>query len=272
MHIQFFIRLLLVFIFFLSILGKLVDLENSYIVFSKLFNLPYNIAQFITYFVIIIEVGLFLIICINRINRFLLFFPLIFFVVFLYSEFHQIPCGCFGVIPIFNKLNFSQHLLLLFGIFCGFCSLLFHQKKLKEEMQSWLLSLTKCLDVFTIILLIIPFFINWLHYKKNDLFPTVNKVFVESLLSKENTVIVDARLEFQYKIGHIPGAINIYFKTKNLKEFIEQYSLDKKQIIVYCSDSHCNSAILLCKRLQEFGCAKLFIYSEGWRDWNRNLK
>jgi 3-mercaptopyruvate sulfurtransferase SseA len=68
-------------------------------------------------------------------------------------------------------------------------------------------------------------------------------------------------------MGHIPKSLNIPYNTANLDSLIQRLSLNKKFLILYCSNSHCNAAEILARKLTELGCQKIRIYQGGWEDW-----
>jgi rhodanese-related sulfurtransferase len=104
----------------------------------------------------------------------------------------------------------------------------------------------------------------------NPLFnDTVDRTAVEAAIANHSAVIIDARPDFQYKLGHLPGAINIPYDSDNLVELVNTHSLKSQALIVYCSSAHCNAAELLAEKRREFGCEKVSLYPGGWEEWER---
>jgi len=56
--------------------------------------------------------------------------------------------------------------------------------------------------------------------------------------------VVDARPAFQFALGHIPGAINIPYDRELLSQVMQEYSLRRRKVIVYCSSARCGAAEL----------------------------
>lgn len=89
----------------------------------------------------------------------------------------------------------------------------------------------------------------------------------DSLFESGQALFIDARHEFDYKAGHIRGAINI-----PLKEF-DTYpgklaSVQKsKTIVPYCDGAECNSSIELASKLYAAGFTNVKIFFGGWREW-----
>jgi rhodanese-related sulfurtransferase len=80
-------------------------------------------------------------------------------------------------------------------------------------------------------------------------------------------LFIDARHEFDYKNGHIKGAMNIplrmYEKKKDLLESVPRSRL----VVVYCDGADCNSSIELSATLAKEGYTDVKIFFGGWRDW-----
>jgi rhodanese-related sulfurtransferase len=96
---------------------------------------------------------------------------------------------------------------------------------------------------------------------------TVDRTAVEAAIANHSAVIIDARPDFQYELGHIPGAIDIPYDNGNLVELVNKHSLKNQALIVYCSSAHCNAAELLTEKLRRLGCKKVSIYPGGWEEW-----
>lgn len=98
-------------------------------------------------------------------------------------------------------------------------------------------------------------------------------------LSLENTfekfdegtaIFIDARDNWDFKDGHIKGAINIpEFSFDPLDEKIT--SLDKSSnYVIYCSSNDCDISKRLASELKEIGFTSLFIFLGGYEIWNQN--
>ncbi len=85
-----------------------------------------------------------------------------------------------------------------------------------------------------------------------------------------NTIFLDARLEGDYKAGHIPKALNLPF------EEFEQYYPETEpllsrgeNIITYCDGTECEASLFLARILKERGFKNLKIFFGGWTEWNK---
>jgi rhodanese-related sulfurtransferase len=85
-------------------------------------------------------------------------------------------------------------------------------------------------------------------------------------------VVLDARPEIFYRLGHVPGALSLArddFEMAYLKcrEILEK---DQKQsIVVYCSGESCEDSVLLGKALIQLGYENIGIFHGGWTEWTR---
>ena len=91
-----------------------------------------------------------------------------------------------------------------------------------------------------------------------------------SFFSQGTALFVDARHEFDYKLGHIKGAINVPLKDFRLENSpLAAVSRDKR-IVTYCDGAECNSSIELAKKLSEAGFTNVKMFFGGWNEWQNN--
>lgn len=62
-------------------------------------------------------------------------------------------------------------------------------------------------------------------------FDTIKNIDIVNYIGKEDTIIIDLRERYEYKLGHIPTAINIPYIC--LDQHLSKLK-GKKQIIFYC--------------------------------------
>ena len=90
----------------------------------------------------------------------------------------------------------------------------------------------------------------------------------KTYFDSRNAVFVDARHEFEYRAGHISGAVNIprneFLKYRSR---IENIPVDKC-LIVYCDGAECSSSIDLAVTMIESGTANVKVFFGGWQEWN----
>jgi rhodanese-related sulfurtransferase len=78
---------------------------------------------------------------------------------------------------------------------------------------------------------------------------------------------VDARHEFDYKLGHIRGAINIPLRMYEMKKAVLDTIPKSRQLVAYCDGEECNSSIELSVKLAKDGYTDVKIFFGGWREW-----
>ncbi len=84
---------------------------------------------------------------------------------------------------------------------------------------------------------------------------------------KNEALFVDARLAYDYNLGHIPGAINVPLKDFSL-ELSPLASVQRDRLIVtYCDGADCNSSIELATQLSEAGFTRVKMFFGGWNEW-----
>lgn len=93
---------------------------------------------------------------------------------------------------------------------------------------------------------------------------------VQYYLQQPGTVLVDARSIYEYKLGHIPGALNL--PVDNFDQVFRQVApklKPAKLVIVYCSGGSCGTSEEVAKKLMEHGLTgdRLAIFSDGLPGW-----
>ena len=80
-------------------------------------------------------------------------------------------------------------------------------------------------------------------------------------------LFVDARHDFDFKLGHIKGAINIPLKDYDLRKSALNGTTPDRIIVAYCDGAECNSSIELSVKLMKDGYSNVKIFFGGWREW-----
>jgi len=80
-------------------------------------------------------------------------------------------------------------------------------------------------------------------------------------------LFLDARDEYEFKAGHIPGAWSV---PPGARADLTGRLQDRQEslIIVYCSDSECPKAEKLAAELVQTGLTNVRIMREGWLAWS----
>jgi len=83
-----------------------------------------------------------------------------------------------------------------------------------------------------------------------------------------SATFVDARHEFDFKLGHIKGAINVPLAEYELKKSALDGTAKDHLIVAYCDGAGCNSSIELSVKMMKDGFTNVRIFFGGWREWN----
>lgn len=106
------------------------------------------------------------------------------------------------------------------------------------------------------------------HSSAANSLPMIGLDEARSLFENGQALFIDARHEFDYKLGHIKGAINIPLNEYDAKKSILAEYAKEKIIIAYCDGAECNSSIELAARLFADGFTSVKIFFGGWREWS----
>jgi rhodanese-related sulfurtransferase len=95
----------------------------------------------------------------------------------------------------------------------------------------------------------------------------ISREQAQALFESGNVVFIDARHEYDFKLGHIKGAVNIplrmFEKMKDILDTIPK----ARTLVAYCDGAECNSSIELSVDLAKAGYADVKIFFGGWREW-----
>ncbi|HXG00551.1 MAG TPA: rhodanese-like domain-containing protein, partial [Bacteroidota bacterium] len=89
------------------------------------------------------------------------------------------------------------------------------------------------------------------------------------LFERGAALFVDARHDYDYKLGHIKGAMNVPLKDFDLAS--SQLSRVPKDtlIVTYCDGADCNSSVELAQKLSAAGFTNVRIFFGGWNEWKQ---
>lgn len=96
--------------------------------------------------------------------------------------------------------------------------------------------------------------------------------YVIQAVKSRTHLIIDARPDLFWKIGHIPGAVSL-----PRKNFAEYYSANESllheavdtghPLLLYCADLHCPDAGDLARELNKRGFLGILLFEGGWDTW-----
>ena len=93
---------------------------------------------------------------------------------------------------------------------------------------------------------------------------------MQTISTNHEALILDARPEIFYRLGHIPSALSL-----PRDDFEKQYQILRstlqshrdKPLVVYCSDTDCHDSQMVADALQKLGYPHVRLFRGGWSDW-----
>ena len=98
----------------------------------------------------------------------------------------------------------------------------------------------------------------------------VDREEMQKVSATKSTLILDARPEIFYRLGHIPSALSLPRDDFENRYQVLQGTLTShrdKALIVYCSSSDCHDSQMVAEALQKLGYPHVRIFRGGWSDW-----
>jgi rhodanese-related sulfurtransferase len=92
----------------------------------------------------------------------------------------------------------------------------------------------------------------------------------KQLYDSRTAVFIDARHEFEFKLGHIRGAYNIALKEFDAHKQRLASIPKETLIVIYCDGAECNSSIEVGIKLSALGYSKIKVFFGGWQEWSAN--
>jgi rhodanese-related sulfurtransferase len=90
------------------------------------------------------------------------------------------------------------------------------------------------------------------------------------LFTAGRALFIDARHEFDYKLGHIRGAVSIPLRMYDAKRALLDTIPKSRTLVAYCDGAECNSSIELSVKLLKDGFTDVKIFFGGWREWSES--
>lgn len=96
----------------------------------------------------------------------------------------------------------------------------------------------------------------------------INIEMLKSLKDQGQIILVDARIEMEYRIKHIPDAVNLPISDFD-RVYPKQSPLfrQNKIIVTYCSDDSCTDSLILARLLFKKGHENVFVFRGGIQQW-----
>jgi rhodanese-related sulfurtransferase len=90
---------------------------------------------------------------------------------------------------------------------------------------------------------------------------------VWSLFQTGSALFVDSRHDFDFRAGHIKGAVNVPLKDFEVSTSALKDVAKDRLMVIYCDGADCNSSIELAVKLAKAGFKNTRISFGGWREW-----
>jgi rhodanese-related sulfurtransferase len=89
-------------------------------------------------------------------------------------------------------------------------------------------------------------------------------------MARNGAVVIDARDERSFRVGHIPGAVSVPIDLPLGRKRQVLSGIDRRApIVIYCQSKGCPYAEELATEMSLNGYASLFLYRGGWVEWRR---
>lgn len=86
-------------------------------------------------------------------------------------------------------------------------------------------------------------------------------------------IFVDARNDYSYEQGHIPGALQLdFYRYDYYLPHVLNYAYAAEKVIIYCTGGDCEDSKLVGNLLYESGIPpqNLYIFTGGWEAWRES--
>lgn len=106
--------------------------------------------------------------------------------------------------------------------------------------------------------------------------PAVSKVIpvdlpmFREMVEQKEALILDARPEVFYQLGHVPGAISLPREDFEARYGVLRAELERnkaRRIVVYCSDLDCEDSEMVAEGLLKLSYPSVFLFNGGWSAW-----
>ena len=90
---------------------------------------------------------------------------------------------------------------------------------------------------------------------------------IELLLNSSEIVLIDTRLEEEFKMGHIEGAINILDTIINEEDLAIRAEDTNSPIAFYCNGIRCLRSSNAARKAVDWGYQNIYWFRGGWTEW-----
>jgi adenylate cyclase len=86
-------------------------------------------------------------------------------------------------------------------------------------------------------------------------------------LLQDGVAFVDVRREIQFKLAHVPNAINLEVNTMLTEQSLGEHVAKDQKVVFYCSDKKCYRSATASAMALSWGYTDVVYYAEGWSVW-----
>ena len=93
---------------------------------------------------------------------------------------------------------------------------------------------------------------------------------MQKIIAGQSTLILDARPEIFYRVGHIPSALSLPRDDFENGYHVLAHVLESHRdqvVVVYCSGGDCHDSQLVGDALRRLGYAHVRLFRGGWAEW-----
>ncbi len=89
----------------------------------------------------------------------------------------------------------------------------------------------------------------------------------QRLFDGHAALFIDARHPYDYRLGHIKGAVNLPLKEFDTAAALLDTIPPGRLLVTYCDGAECNSSIELGVKLAARGFLNVKMFFGGWEEW-----
>jgi rhodanese-related sulfurtransferase len=89
----------------------------------------------------------------------------------------------------------------------------------------------------------------------------------KSFFDSRSALFVDSRHAFDFKRGHIQGAVNVALNEFDQHQDRLANIPRDRLLVIYCDGAECNSSIELAIKLSALGFTSTKVLFGGWQEW-----
>jgi rhodanese-related sulfurtransferase len=98
---------------------------------------------------------------------------------------------------------------------------------------------------------------------------------MRQIVETHSALVIDARPEIFFRVGHIPSAISLPrddFEAAYRQLGPTLLKFHERPVVTYCSSNGCDDSQLVADSLEQLGFLQVRVYRGGWSEWeSQNL-